>query len=220
MLLWQVRGQADLVVRRESWSLVAGHAIWIPAGATHSFTVQENSVTVPLGFDADVIATTLAETTLVTVDRDLRTLMLAYLVSRSSVIQPPADIARQILALIENGPVLSTSLPAPTSGAARSVSETLRFNPGDVRTVDQLSASVHTTTRTLQRTFLAETGMTMQQWRMRNRMEAAALLLRSNSSIDAVAHRVGYSHVNSFRRAFGDHFGLSPTKYARLYRSE
>ena len=220
MLLWQVRGEADLVVRDEEWSLVTGHASWIPAGASHSFTVRENSVTVPLGFDADDIATTLAETMLITVGRDLRTLMLAYMVSRSSVIQPPADIARQILALIEHGPVLSTALPAPTGVAAGAVCETLRFNPGDARTVEQLSASVHTTTRTLQRAFLAETGMTMQQWRLRNRMEAAAFLLRSTSAIDAVAHRVGYSHVNSFRRAFSDHFGLSPTRYAKRYGSE
>src|SRR5699024_3154572 len=125
-----------------------------------------------------------------------------------------------ILALIEHGPVLSTALPAPTGVAAGAVCETLRFNPGAAGTAEQLPAPVPRPTRPFRRAFLAEPGMTMQQWRLRNRMEAAAFLLRSTSAIDAVAHRVGYSHVNSFRRAFSDHFGLSPTRYAKRYGSE
>jgi AraC-like DNA-binding protein len=218
VLLWQVCGHADLVVDGVPHVLTAGHALWIPVGARHEFTVRANSVTMPLFFEAADTATTLTEPTLVTVDRDLETLMLAYTVSWSTIIVPTPNLARQILSLIEESPVLSTVLPMPASEPARTIAETLRFNPGDIRGVDKLAESVHTSARTVERTFQAETGMTLRQWRIRNRMEAAAILLRSGAAPDAVAHRVGYTNVNAFRRVFKGHFSISPTEYLDRYR--
>lgn len=217
VLLWQVRGTADLAVEGDNHSLMVGHALWIPVGVRHEFTVHANSVTMPLFFDVDETATTLREPTLVTVDGDLRTLMLAYTVSWTTAIKPKANLARQILALIEQSPVVSTALPMPTTEAAQAIAQTLRFNPGDIRSVEELAESVHTSSRTIERAFQAETGMTLRRWRILIRMEAAAILLRSDSSLDAVAHRVGYTNVNSFRRVFKGHFGLSPTEYVDRY---
>lgn len=220
VLLWQVRGEAVAVVEGGQRLLKSGHALWIPAGARHEFTVHANSVTMPLFFDVTDIATTLSEPTLVTVDRDLRTLMLAYNVSWNTIVQPPVDLARQILALVEDRPVLSTALPLPTSEPAQIIAETLRFNPGDIRSVEELAESVHTSVRTIERAFQAETGITLRQWRIRNRMEAAAILLRSNTALDAVAHRVGYTNLNAFRRVFKGHFGISPTEYINRYQTQ
>lgn len=220
VLLWQVRGTADVDVEGEQRAVTAGHALWLPVGTRHGFTVHENAVTVPLFFPAADTATTLSAPTLVTVDRDLRTLMLAHSVSWSTRVRPEANLARQILALIEDRPVLSTALPLPSHEAALMIAEALRFNPGDIRSIETLAESVHTSARTIERAFQQETGMTLRQWRIRNRMEAAAILLRTDASPDAVAHRVGYTNVNSFRRVFKGHFGLSPTQYAARYRAQ
>lgn len=218
ILLWQVRGDASLEVAGEARSLSVGHALWIPVEIPHEFTVHADSVTMPLFFEAAETATTLHEPTLVTVDRDLRTLMLAYSVSWHTSIKPAANLSRQILALIERSPALSTTLPMPTSEAALLVAEALRFNPGDIRTVDELADSAHTSSRSIERAFRAETGLTLRQWRIRNRMEAAAILLRSGSPLGAVARRVGYSNLNAFRRVFSGHFGISPTEYVNRYK--
>ncbi len=217
VLLWQVFGDTDLVVAGEPQVLGAGQALWVPVGVPHEFTVRQNSVTMPLFFDAADTATTLTEPALVTVDAELRALLLAYDVSWHTIIKPMPNLARQILALIEESPVLSTVLPMPVSEAARQIAETLRFNPGDIRGVDELAESVHTSSRSIERAFQAETGMTLRQWRIRNRMEAAAILLRSRATPDAVAHRVGYTNVNAFRRVFKGHFGISPTEYLARY---
>ncbi|GAA4208610.1 helix-turn-helix transcriptional regulator [Streptosporangium oxazolinicum] len=220
VLLWQVCGDTDLIVGGGGRTLTDGHALWIPVGVRHEFTVRANSVTMPLFFEAADTATTLTEPTLVTVDRDLQTLMLAYTVSWNTIIKPAPNLARQILALIEESPVLSAVLPMPASEPARAIAEALRFNPGDIRGVEKLAESVHTSVRTVERMFQTETGMTLRQWRIRNRMEAAAILLRSNAALDAVAHRVGYTNANAFRRVFKSHFGISPTEYLDRYRAQ
>lgn len=220
VLLWQVRGSAEVDIEQEGRTLTAGHALWLPVGTRHGFRVHENSVTMPLFFEAAETATTLRVPTMVTVDRDLRTLMLAHCVSSSTRVRPEANLARQILALIEDRPVLSNALPLPRSEPALLIAETLRFNPGDIRSIEELAESVHTSTRTVERAFRQETGMTLRQWRIRIRMESAAILLRSDATLDAVAHRVGYTNVNSFRRVFTGHHGISPTEFTKPYRTQ
>ncbi|MFT4229034.1 MAG: AraC family transcriptional regulator, partial [Microbacterium sp.] len=196
VLLWQVRGGGtDLLLDDVAVFLPVGHALWVPANVRHAITVRANSVVIPLFFDCDVTATTLHGPTLVAVDRDLRTLLLAYLQSSTSILRPQANITRQLFALMEGGPAAQAALPMPTSVPARLVAETLRSNPGDDRGVDELARAAHTSRRTLERAFLAETGLSVRDWRIRTRMEAAALLLRSTAPLPAVARRVGYANV-------------------------
>lgn len=220
MLLWQVRGTADLDVDGASIALSAGSALWIPVGVRHCFTVESNSITMPLFFDSTSIATTLTATTSISVDRDLRTLMLAYSVAWSSTITPAANLSRQLLSLIEDSRVPLTAPPLPTSPPARTVAEALRFNPGDIRSAEELALSAHASLRTIERAFLAETSMTLRQWRIRTRLAAAARLLRGDTSVQAVAQRVGYTHVNAFRRVSTSHYGMSPTKYRKRFRTQ
>lgn len=219
LLLWQVRGETAFVIEGEPHRLRVGHALWLPSGVRHGFTTEVDSVLLPIFLPVADTATTLDGPTHLTMDRDLRTLCLAYVQSAYSIIRSPVDIARQILALIEVAPVVVTDLPMPTSPAALGVAEALRFNPGDGRSVAELAASVHASPRTIERCFLAETGTTLRQWRIRNRMETAGILLRSRTSIDAVAHRVGYTNASAFRRVFKGHFGLSPSDYIARFRS-
>lgn len=220
MLLWQVRGTTDVVIAGERVQLTVGNALWIPMGVQHRFTVQENSVALPLFFDVAQTATTLHAPTLVRVDGDLRALMLAHNASSGSAITPEANISRQLLALMENVPVVSEAIPIPTQGPARVVAESLQFNPGDIRTAEELAEAAHASLRTIERAFKAQTGMTLRQWRIRHRMDAAAVLLRSATSVDAVAHRVGYRHVNAFRRVFTTHHGMTPSQYLRKYAQQ
>jgi AraC-like DNA-binding protein len=129
------------------------------------------------------------------------------------------NLERQVLARIERHPVSEAALPLPSAGPALGVAEALRFNPGDDRTLDELAAAHHASSRTVERAFIADTGRTFRQWRTQTRMEAAAMLLRAPKGIDAVAHRVGYLDVSAFRRAFKAYFGVTPGEYAARHRS-
>lgn len=220
LVMWQVFGESEFVLDGEPFVLHSGQAVWVPAGVRHYFTTREGSALLPILFDLDDLATTVGARGVITVDRDLYALFIAHYEQTYTIIQPEVDIDRQILALIEDSPVVAAGPPLPVSDQARVVAEALRFNPGDGRSVDELAASVHTSSRTIGRAFLAETGMTLRQWRIRNRMEAAGTLLLSPTSIDAVAHRVGYTTTSAFRRVFKEHFGISPSEFIARYRHD
>lgn len=223
LLLWQVRGVSDFSVRSpdaSDWAelrLTAGHVLWIPAGYLHSIHVHENSTMLPTFYPVATTATRLAGTVIVPVDDVLQALIHAQLQVHHTIIQPHANIARQILALIEDAPRVNDNLPTPTSEPARRISEAVRFNPGDDRSAVELAAFVHTSLRSVQRHFSAETGMNLQQWRTSVRVIAGAELLRSGSTLSAVAARTGYADVSSFCRAFKSHYGVPTGEYLKRY---
>lgn len=223
LLLWQVRGLSDFSLRypgTEGWSerrLTAGHVLWLPADYRHKVHVHEDSTMLPTFYPVRSTATRLTGPTVVSVDDVLQALILAQLQMNNTAIQPEANIARQILALIEDAPEVKDPLPTPTSEPARRIADAIRFNPGDDRTVAELAASVHTSLRSIQRQFAAETGMNLQQWRTSVRVIAGAELLRTGSTLAAVAKRTGYADVSSFCRAFKAHYGVPTGEYLKRY---
>ena len=165
IMLWQVRGRTELVIDSAKVQLIDGQAVWIPAGAPHSLTVAANSVLLPLEFPISAIATTLDEVTVFSVDRALGTPLLAFLQSQASIICAEVNLARQILALIEQRPMVC----------------------GDDRTVKLFAELLHVSGRTIERAFLAETGLTLWQWRLKNCMESAAELFKTSDNIERYA---------------------------------
>ena len=219
MLLWQVRGRTELVIDGAKVQLIDGQAVWIPAGAPHSLTVAANSVLVPLEFPISAIATTLDEVTVFSVDRALGTPLLAFLQSQASIICAEVNLARQILALIEQRPIASNALALPSHPQAKRIAELLIAIPSGDRTVKQFAELLHVSGRTIERTFLAETGLTLWQWRLKNRMESAAELFKTSDNIAAVAARVGYMNVSAFGRVFKSHFSMTPGEYIERYEA-
>ena len=80
-------------------------------------------------------------------------------------------------------------------------------DPPDVPT---LAAALHTSPRNLLRRFKAETGLTLQAYGMRLRLEAARVLLEDQATIDQAVAAVGYVDRASFSRAFKAHYGVPP----------
>ena len=63
----------------------------------------------------------------------------------------------------------------------------------------------------LEKLFKEKCGMGIIAYKNARRMQEAKRLLRAES-VTAVAHRLGYSSVYAFSRAFKKHFGVSPQK--------
>ena len=109
---------------------------------------------------------------------------MAFLQSQASIICAEVNLARQILALIEQRPIASNALALPSHPQAKRIAELLIAIPSGDRTVKQFAELLHVSGRTIERTFLAETGLTLWQWRLKNRMESAAELFKTSDNIE------------------------------------
>jgi AraC-like DNA-binding protein len=228
-LLWQVRGASGIGVRipaaadgtpgrrLRTVTLTAGHALWIPAGIRHRLHVHAESTVLPTFHPVHIVDAHPTSVVTVPVGEALQTLILVKLQQRATVIRPRVNISRRIAAFIADAPAVTDSLPTPLNEPARQVAEAIRSDPGDDRTLAELAASVHTSLRTIQRSFTAETGMSLNRWRSLARLGAGAELLCSGRGLAAVANRVGYANESSFCRAFKTYFGITTSEYRRRY---
>ena len=112
---------------------------------------------------------------------------MAFLQSQASIICAEVNLARQILALIEQRPIASNALALPSHPQAKRIAELLIAIPSGDRTVKQFAELLHVSGRTIERAFLAETGLTLGQWRLKNCMESAAELFKTSDNIERYA---------------------------------
>jgi AraC-like DNA-binding protein len=103
----------------------------------------------------------------------------------------------------------------PKTRGARAVAEELIRDPALPLTVEQWAARVFVSPRTLRRDFLADTGLTFENWRQHCRLTAAVYFLGSGYDADQTAARVGFASRNGFTRAFKQRFGATPHECSR-----
>jgi AraC-like DNA-binding protein len=96
---------------------------------------------------------------------------------------------------------------------ARGEHRALLADPAQPVPLDRLAAGVGASRRTLERLFLAETGMTIGQWRGRLRLVRAVEQLAAGQPVTAVAGALGYATPSAFSAMFRAQLGEPPRRY-------
>lgn len=82
----------------------------------------------------------------------------------------------------------------------------------------ELARSTHTATRTLQRRFTAETGITPTGWVLTERLTLARELLETTRlTVAQIASRCGFGGADLLRKHFTTHLKTSPTRYREAF---
>ena len=84
----------------------------------------------------------------------------------------------------------------------------------DTVTLSQLAEHFHKSEGYLCRFIKQETGYSLTALLNEYRMKQAALMLRdSDSSIESIMYKVGYTDISYYYRTFKKHYGMTPTNY-------
>jgi AraC-like DNA-binding protein len=108
-------------------------------------------------------------------------------------------------------PVAPELLPLPTDPRAAALADALRADPGSTLALRRMAAGTGAGHRTLERLFLAQTGMTISRWRQRLRLLRATELLAAGEPVTAVAAAVGYATPSAFTAMYRAHLGTVPS---------
>jgi len=83
-------------------------------------------------------------------------------------------------------------------------------------TVRDLALELRLSPSYLQRLFKHQTGLSIGEWLIEQRLQRAAhLLVHSYLSVKEIGHSIGYEHTSSFVRAFGRRFQQAPARYRK-----
>jgi AraC-like DNA-binding protein len=196
------------------WIVPPARAVWVPAGVEHEIHGLGDFAMRTLYFPTGLVVQLPGECCAIDVAPLLRELVLE-LVERCPIAE--ADEAALRLAgvaidRIAEARTLPLQLPLPRDPRALRLAEALRQDPSSQASLAELARYAGASPRTIQRLFLAETGLPFAQWRQRLRLLHGAAALGAGKSVTEAGLEAGYSGTSAFIAAFRRHFGVTPSK--------
>jgi AraC-like DNA-binding protein len=211
-LIHAISGVMSVETQLGIWVVPPNRALWVPDGQRIRIQMHGRVAIRSLYFQAQLHARP-ASLKVVNVSPLLRELVV------EAIHRGPLDRldARQghlidvILDQLHELPQAPLQLPQPRDPRARGLADRLTESP--TASVALLAQSVGASRRTLERLFLAETGMPIARWRRQLRLLQALRLLGAGYAVTDVAHRVGYATPSAFSAMFRAELGQTPARY-------
>lgn len=215
-ILYAVSGSMTAVTDEGRWVIPPSRALWIPGGARHALVVRRGIALRTLYLDESIDwVPRRAACEVIQVAPLVRELILAAVAAEWDY-GPDSATTRLVRVLCDRlvaAPQEPVYLPAPTDPRAQRVAAIYRREPADHRTISELGRVVGASPRTLERLFLAQTGLPLGQWVQQLRLISAMERIADDEPVGDAAFAVGYQNPSSFIAVFKRRFGTTPAQY-------
>jgi len=191
-----------------AWVTPPHRAVWIPAGIPHAIAMSGQVAMRTLYFQPALVGGLPRKCCVVAISNLVKELIL-HVCAHGADRHVSALLKRQLRAL----PALALELPMPSDVRARRVAERLMVEPGAQTELASLCREAGGSRRTIERSFLMETGLSLGRWRQQLRLMNAVQLLGGGANVTEVAFEAGYSGPSAFTVAFRKAFGATPKAY-------
>ena len=197
------------------WIAPPDWAIWIPATVQHAIRFVSDSSLRTAYLRPESRRDFPTACTVISVTPLLRELVLHTaergMLDRRN--ETDCALATLLAAGLRPTDVPSLNLPYPVSDAMAQAAELMAGDAPAAATLASLAGAVGMGTRTFERRFLAETGMTPGRWRQQHVLQRGLEQLALGNSIKSVSATAGYSTPSGFIAAFRKSFGTTPGRY-------
>lgn len=217
-LLYGVSGAMSVRVTEGEWIVPPLRAVWIPADTEHAVAARGPLAMRTLYLHPGTRADVPSGCRVVEVTPLLRELVVRAVERRELLRDDRRDVrlVAMILDEMRTLPVTPVHLPQPRDPRLLRVTEALRREPADDRTLAAWAGVAGSSARTLARLFVAQTGMSFGQWRRQARLLAALEGLATGKSVKRVAIETGYASSSAFVAMFRRALGTTPARYFSL----
>lgn len=207
-LVYASSGVMTVRTGQGNWVTPPHRAVWIPAGIPHAIAMSGHVAMRTLYFRPAFVHGLPRRCCVVGVSNLVRELVLHACVHGADR-HVGTLLAQQLRAL----PTLALELPMPIDPRARRLTDRLAAAPGAQTALAPLCREAGASRRTMERIFLAETGLSLGRWRQQLRLMHALRQLGGGASVTEVAFDAGYSTPSAFILASRKTFGATPTAY-------
>ena len=216
-LVYAAHGVVMVGTDHGQWIVPPTRAIWMPAGVAHRIRCIGVVHMRSLYVRPDAAPHLPAQAHAVGVSPLLRELIQA-----ATDIEPPCPAAsrngrvlRLVLDELHALPVLPLYLPQPADARLRRICARIAQHPDDLSTLTDWAGRLKLDSKTIQRLFARDTGMTFGQWRQQARLLHALERLAIGEKVVDVALALGYDSPSAFAAMFKRQFGQTPSGFFR-----
>ena len=214
-LIYASAGLLHVWTERGAWIVPPHWAIFVPAGIVHSIRFAAPSDLRTLYLRPGWSGSVPGDCAVITISLLLRELILRATRERMLDRREPAEatLATLILDEFRRAGAPPFDLPQPVSPALVRAAALIAAEAPEATTSAAVARAVGLGLRTLERQFLAETGLTPGRWRRQHVLLGALERLAAGIPIKQVAALAGYATPSAFTAAFRAAFGTTPARY-------
>ena len=213
--VFAVEGTMTVRTLRRAWIVPPSRALWVPAQTVHE--VQAHGVVEmrSLYVDAAAAAGMPAECVVLEVTPLLRELVLRAVALPTDYDEQGDEgiVMRLLMAEIRRLPACALDLPLPESPDLAQLCERILEDLSTRRSCRVDADAMSTSSRTLYRRFLKETGITFARWKQQARLLEAITRLAQGTPVTVVAMDLGYESVSAFSTMFRRALGIAPRAF-------
>jgi AraC-like DNA-binding protein/quercetin dioxygenase-like cupin family protein len=214
-LVFAASGTMRVATPTAAWLAPPTRAIWVPGGTPHEIEMRGTVAMRTLYLAPADHHPALRRCRAIEVAPLLKELILHIVRLGMLEVENPAHerlegLLTDLLAAAETAPL---ELPLPADPRARAFADRMLAEPGRDTAFVDLAHGSGASLRTLQRLFLAETGLSLDAWRGRARMQQAVVALSNGAPVTEAALDAGYQSPSAFIAAFKRAFGVTPARW-------
>jgi len=213
--VFAVAGTMRVRTARHAWIVPPSRALWVPSHTVHE--IQMHGVVDMHSLYVDAAAGAGMPSSCVVLDV---TPLARELIVRAAALPATYDeggedglLMRLLLAEIRRLPPCALDLPLPESADLTQLCERILADLSTRRPCDSDAGALNTSTRTLYRRFLRETGITFARWKQQARLLESIRRLGEGAPVTTVAVDLGYESPGAFSTMFRRALGLAPRAF-------
>jgi AraC-like DNA-binding protein/quercetin dioxygenase-like cupin family protein len=204
----------SIAVTAEGSTFVAPpeRAVWVPPNTVHETRHLASTRLRTLYITTDPGMALPTKTTVVQIGPLMRELITA-IVARPRDYEERGCDGRLVAVLIDQiaaSRALPLNLPMPKSENLLALAYRILDRPADVANLAQLARSLNMSSRTLERQFKVETGLSIRSFRRQAKLFKALELLSSNMPVSRISDALGFGEPSAFIAMFKAAFGATP----------
>ncbi|MDD3836899.1 MAG: helix-turn-helix domain-containing protein [Phenylobacterium sp.] len=213
-LIYAASGTMRVATDEAAWLVPPTRAIWVPPRVAHEIHMRGQTAMRTLYIAPERASALPPACRALEVSPLLRELVLHIVGGMLSADAPEDErLCGVLIDLLARSEATPLGLPLPKDPRARRLAEAFLADPGNAAPLAALAREAAAGLRTLQRRFAAETGLTLEAWRTRARLQHGLVQLADGASVTAAALEAGYASPSAFIAAFKAAFGVTPAKY-------
>ena len=215
--VFAVAGTMRVRTSRRAWIVPPSRALWVPSRTVHEVqmygVVEMRSLYVNDAAGAGMPSSCVV----LNVTPLLRELVVRAVALPAAYDEEGDDgvLMRLLMAEIRRLSPCALDLPLPESADLMQLCERILADLSTRRPCGLDAGDMHTSTRTLYRRFLRETGITFARWKQQARLLESIRRLAEGIPVTTVAIDLGYESPSAFSTMFRRSLGIAPRSFIK-----
>lgn len=213
--IFAVEGTMTVRTPRRAWIVPPSRALWVPARTVHEIQMS-GEVAMHSLYVRNAEALGMPPSCVVL---EVTPLARELIVRAVALPEPYADdgddglLMRLLMAEIRRLPHCALDLPLPEGPDLVHLCERILADLSTRRPSGFDASDMQTSTRTLYRRFLKETGITFARWKQQARLLESIRRLGEGAPVTTVAMDLGYESASAFSAMFRRSLGIAPRAF-------